>query len=103
MTLAYNFTVPMPIPNGGPFPDSTNVSAITGRTGNGGRSLLGDGGSGSLASGSGTNNNSNPDFAINARQGSGYGAGASGQFNQGGTPTTGANGTSGIVIVEEFY
>lgn len=103
VSFAYNYTVPLPFPQGGPRPDSINVNGTIGRTGDGGRSILGEGGSGSLNAGSGTNNNPSPDFAINGREGTGYGAGASGQFSQGGSATSGANGTPGIVIVEEFY
>ena len=102
-SVAINYTVPQPAPQGGPQPDSKNVTAATGLTGYGGSSLFGNGGSGRSGFGVGTSPNPNPDFAIPANQGTGYGAGASGQLVQGSSTATVANGTSGIIIVEEFY
>lgn len=102
-TVAINYTVPAPTPSGGPRPDSRNVPIVTGLTGDGGSSLFGSGGSGSVRTGVGTDPNPAPDFAIPANQGTGYGAGASGQLGQGSFTATAANGTSGIIIVEEFY
>lgn len=103
LTYAYEYTSPRPIPQGGPFPAVGNVGGAVGKSGDGGNSLLGNGGSGSLTAASGTNSNPAVDFAINARAGSGYGAGASGQVVTGTGTSTTANGTAGIVIIEEFY
>ena len=102
-TVAIEYTEPNPIPQGGPETFAKNVTGATLMTGDGGRSLLGNGGSGSLSAAVGSDNNPDPDFGINGRAGDGYGAGASGQVCNGSTTTTGASGSPGIVIVEEFY
>lgn len=103
LLFAYGYSIPNPVPQGGPFPTFSNIPGAVGATGNGGRSLFGDGGSGGITAGSGTNNNPGFNSAIPAKQGTGYGAGASGQYQTGGSTSGVANGTSGIVIVEEFY
>ena len=104
-TVAYEYTVPSPASpsNPGPYPASTNVPIVTGVAGDGGSSLFGSGGSGSVRTGTGTNSNPTPDFGIPSNQGTGYGAGASGTIGEGSSTATAANGTSGIIIVEEFY
>lgn len=103
LVFAYGYSIPIPSPQGGPQPAFSNIPGTVAQTGNGGRSILGDGGSGSIGADTGTNNNPSPDVGISARAGTGYGAGASGQFLTGTAGSTTANGTAGIVIVEEFY
>jgi len=95
--------VPAPSPTPDPGPGLSPRPLVTGVSGEGGSSLFGHGGSGSTRTDVGTGSNPNPDFGINASSGTGYGAGASGQFGEGSSTATAANGTSGIVIVEEFY
>lgn len=102
-TVAVEFPVPAPLPAGGPSIEAKNVTLVTGATGDGGSSLFGSGGSGKVQTGVGTNPNPTPDFGLPANQGTGYGAGASGTLGEGSSTATAANGTSGIIIVEEFY
>lgn len=93
------YTIPRPSPDGGPTPGTRDVPITLGFTGDGGSSILGQGGSGNKSQdfGPGT-----PTFSISGIVASGYGAGASGQIGKN-TTSNGANGTSGIIIVEEFY
>lgn len=103
LTFAYEYFQTLPSPQGGPTPQVSNFGGTIARTGDGGDSLFGFGGRGSLSGSSATNTNPGPDVGISARQGTGYGAGASGQYLNGVATATTANGTAGIVIVEEFY
>jgi hypothetical protein len=102
-TVAVEYPIPAPIPSGGPSTGATNVTGVSLMTGDGGRSLLGNGGSGSFTASVGTEPNPDPDVGISGRDGTGYGAGASGQTDSGNGGSSGANGTSGLIIVEEFY
>jgi hypothetical protein len=88
--------IPAPIPAGGPQPGTDYLTHRIAIAGDGGSSLLGDGGSGDA-----TNNTNNP-LSVYGYDATGYGAGASGQISRGALSNA-ANGTPGIVIVEEFY
>jgi hypothetical protein len=99
------FTPFSPANPGGPA--IANVPALMGTRGEGGSSLFGFGGTGAstLTRGNvtGPGSVSSASLTLSGTQATGYGAGAGGQVRSNSGTTNGANGTSGIVIVEEFY